>query len=1350
MNILAFCFFPAFVPPSNGGVSRLFNFYKALGQSHQVTLLTSGHQGVEEEVICHGTGFVERRIPKGSEFSSQWAEIEMFSGGGDLSGPSIAACGKYPTLLHQAYLDEYEKADVIIHDSPFTIAYDLFAGMDNKLRVYNSYNCETQLYEQMHEGKKSQPIRDIVRSSELQLLQVVDLLMFCSHDDLTTFGEMVSGAKYEAVYVPNGMIPISPRHTPAKLNSGRFSAIFMGSAHPPNVSAANFIVKQLAPGLPEMDFHIIGSCLPEGKYPANVVRHGIVDDNEKARLLNDADIALNPMKAGSGSNVKVLDYFSYALPVLSTLFGMRGIEAESDRHYLEAPLEYFVTTLHELLNQRDRLIEIGLAARDLGVERYTWDAIARVAAEKLEAMFSDKSTQDSRFVLVLNDYDSFSGTGGGCTRTCGLYKAVSDWSNVVFVCFSANGELSVRRHADGIYVISVPKTSEHLADLTTTNSRFRVSADDIVASRHCTSNPWLISIYKNLRERARRIVAEHCYMVPLPLALGDRFVYSSQNNETELKTRLLEWHPDKETLLKQVWRIERQAVEEAAAIIAVSEDDAESLVRGKQTAGPVLVVRNGAGEPVSGRELEAVINKVRSQIEDPSVLFLGSGHMPNVDAARYILEHIAPKCANVQFNLVGSVCDSLIKSAPKNVRLWGILDDAEKSAVMQSCTFAINPMLSGSGSNVKVADYLGHGLYVVSTEFGQRGYPASIADHVLVTSVENFVGAIQSKLKEPALFAEDARSARRELFYRELEMDSLAKRFVDIIKRIEVPKKRLLFVTYRYTNPLLGGAEINIEKFIRALGNSDQFDIDVITPEISGIHNHMRFSETYTFDQDCSAPIDIPNVRFARFPAEQPHPLLVDKSIRSAWRVQPRFEKAVSRQLSAGYVENGLTWGWGYSEDSTGRISRWAMAECGLFLSETGAVRVSGYAPAPSVITATSQGLLVGGPWMVDGDFCVDFEATAGDVEFSTSVPKSISDPRPIAFLLNQLNIAGKDFELANPTLLQRYLPAQPAQLAFSILDQAAEKTRVADDVRLTDGRGPWSVSMERFIADHVADYDLVVTHNNVFRPAVVAIQEAKKNGVPSILIPHTHLDDDFYHFPDLLQSARDASLVLAVPKAACDFLASKGCNVSYLPAGCDTTEIFSPQDIESFRKVFSSKRPFILVLGRKAGAKGYQKIIGAVEQLNRDGLDLDVVLIGPDDDGLSVVSQHATYLGRQPREVVRGALMSCLALCNMSVSESFGIVLLEAWLAGKPVIVNKYCAAFHDMAVDGVNALLVDDAELPMAIRRLLFDSSLQAKLAKAGILATKEFDWCSVSERFIKKCIEIVKDNKKLDGIF
>ena len=1341
-KILAFCFFPAFVPPENGGQSRLFNFYRSLSRWHQITLLTSTHFGVEEEVIYHGLNFVERRIPKDEYFVQEYAALDQYSGGGDLSGPAIAASSQWPTRLHQAYLEEYKQADVIIHDFPFMIDYDLFRGTDGKPRLYNAHNCEAILYGQLHAGKQCKPITDLVHSVERRMLDATDIVLYCNDGDLSAFREMAPDTDFEALYVPNGMMPTTQIDSLTSLKNQSFHAVFMGSGHPPNANAAEFIARTLAPENPEITFDIIGSCLPEGAYPVNLRRHGVVDDETKASLLRGAHLALNPMAAGSGSNVKVLEYFGYALPVLSTTFGMRGIHAEIDKEYLEASLERFDQVLKQIRHESVLLSSVGEAGRLLAVGKYTWDAIVRPVAERLREFGKVNRGGQKRFVLALNDYDSFAGVGGGGTRTRGLYEAVRNWSEVVFVCFSSDGTLTRRDYCNGIVVVNVPKSPEHALHLDRVNAQFHVSADDIVASFHSTANPWLNAIYGVLRESARCIVSEHCYMAALPLAWGDRFVYSSQNNETELKKRLLEWHPLKDELLDQVVSLERLAVESSAATIAVSLEDAASLVQNKRTAGPVIVVRNGASMPIYGIEVDKEKVELRERIGTRAAVFLGSAHMPNIEAVQFITEFLAPRCPDVQFHVLGSACNAVSK-VPPNVQLWGVVDDVTKSAVMQSCAVALNPMSSGSGSNVKLADYLGNGLFVITTEFGQRGYPESIRDHIMVVPLGQFTEALQAALDEPVRFSEEMKARRFSLFKREMAMVGLASRFVETLQGLEKKRKRVLYVAYRYVLPALGGAEANIEKFVAALGCSGGFDVDVVAPEVSGIHNHMRFSETYSFDRNLGALVDIPNVRFARFPIEVPDQATVDGLLQRAWSVQPLFEQAVDRALRERYEETGLSWGWGYSEGVKHKAMRWGFSECGLYLREAGNVDLEGYALTPIVLTVSSGERVIAGPWSLHGQFTQSFQAGTGDIVLATSVSQQHADPRPLAMQVSRISIDGRDLDLSAPTLLQRYLTQMPAERQFHVLDQAAQGSRMAVDVRLTDSRGPWSVNLERFIVDHVADYDLVVTHNNVFRPAVVAIEEAKKRGVPSILIPHAHLDDDFYHFPDWLESARNASLVLAVPVAACTFLAQKGCNVRYLSAGCDATEEFTPADREAFQKAYSSSKPFVLVLGRKAGAKGYRQIIDAVEQLNREGVDLQVVLIGPDDDGIPVSSPSAVYLGRQPRGVVRGALMSCLALCNMSVSESFGIVLLEAWMAGKPVIANKNCSAFHDMAEDDVNALLVDENGLQGAIRTIAMEPELRQRLAENGGKLVNKFAWGDVCNQFVDICHHMVFSN-------
>ena len=1344
-KILVLSFFPAFTPPSNGGQSRLYNFYKSLSRWHKVTLLTSSHLGVDEERVDHGVNFVERRIPKDHFFSEQWQFLSSFSSGGDLSGPSIAAASKFATLFHMAYLDEYDDADVIIHDSPFTVSYDIFRDVDSKIRVYNAYNSETLLYQTLHPSKKSNYIHDLVRASERSLLESADLVLYCNEGDLLAFRELAPESNFRSHYAPNGMF----LHTMGKCSDStkpdKPNVIFMGSGHPPNIAAANFIIEKLAPQLLDVNFQIIGSCLPKGRYPVNVMQLGVVSDAKKNKLLHEASLALNPMVDGSGSNVKVLDYFSYCLPVLSTLFGMRGINAVPGQDFIEAALDEFIAVLRSSLSNRDGLHSIGEAGQRLAAEHYTWDAIAKNAADKITELCMAKSqAQPRKYVFALNDYDSFTGVGGGGTRTRGIYAAVAQWCPVVFLCFSNMGELTTRWYTNNVLVITVPKSRRHEESMHRVNASFHISCDDIVASQNCLDEPLFVAIYSALRKNSQAIVIEHCYLVPLPLAYGDRFVYSSQNIEVELKSRLLQYHPHGEELVDHVQRVERKAVECAAAIIAVSDDDARGLLKGVRTAGPVIVIRNGADQPPAAEHLAPELTKLGNKISQRSVVFLGSAHMPNVESAKIIVELIAPACPEIEFHLIGSVCSALHMNMPKNVRLWGILDENSKCVVMQSCTIAINPMVSGGGSNIKLADYMGNGLFVVTTEFGQRGYPASILGHVKVAEIGDFPRAIKDALSFSEELSLEAREARHLIFREQLTMKSLGGGVVKILKDLAAPKKKILFVTYRYTSPAMGGAESMIEHLITGLATDGSFSIDIVAPEVSHIDNQWRFNESYRFEAGTDALTNLANVRFARFPVTKQDEVQVAERLQAIWRAQTLFEKVVSQQIEMAYDESGITWGWGYPEPTDESVNRWAMVSCGLHAASKGHVSVKGFAPNTAFITVRDNKGLVLCSATVNGEFTLEFEVESSvDIELETSINqmRGVDDPRPLAFIVSELKVSDVVIDLSAPTIRERTLHAQAADRIFEILNCAAEKSRYPLDINLTDSRGPWSDGLERYIAENVAKYDLVVTHNNIFRPAVVAIAEAKCNSVPVILIPHTHLDDDFYHFPDLLESAKNADLVLAAPKAACEFLRRRGCNTQYLPAGVDTAEVFSSHDVDAFRRIWPLEKPFVLVLGRKAGAKGYRKVISAVESLNRLHGELHVVLIGPDDDGVPVESPAATYLGRQPREVVRGALQACLAVVNMSSSESFGIVLLEAWLAGRPVIANKACAAFHDLATDEESALLVDQTHLADAIIRIRDDAVLTERLIKNGHQIALRYDWLAIERNFLDICTGIMR---------
>lgn len=1334
-RILALSFFPAFVPPSNGGESRLFNFYQSLSKFHHVTLLTSSHLHSNEEKICHGSNFVERRISKDFHFETKWKELSEFSSGGDLSAVCIAASGGLPTLLHKAYLEEYEDADIIIHDSPFTIDYDLFFDVDEKIRIYNSYNCESVLYRELHPDPKSQPIWDLVTDAETKLLTGVDVVLYCNAGDLEEFKKLVPDSEYTPVSAPNGMSPLFnvARDSDSKKIE---SVIFIGSGHPPNTEAALKIANNIAPALPEVKFHVIGNCLPKGKYPKNVIRHGFVDDDVKTRLICDADIAINPMGMGSGSNVKVFDLFSHAVPVLSTDFGMRGIDAKDGRDCIIAPISEFSKTIASWSSRYPELQQIGANGQKFAAEHYSWNTIAENVATDLSNI-TKKSDWAGAFILALNDYDSFKNTGGGGVRTRGIYAAINKWRPVVFVCFSEDQGLSVRHENDKTIVFNVPKTEEHIEQQQAVNSTSHLSCNDIIAHRHCRSNALLVSIYNALKKLCRNIVIEHPYMASLPVSFHDRFVYSSQNNETQIKTDLLKYHPLYETLIQNVRKIEREAVECSSAVIAVSQNDAESFVKGVRTAGPVIVARNGASQPTlpNKNELGTVADTISSE---KTAVFVGSAHTPNIDAVKFIVESLAPSCPSVEFQIVGTVCNAFAVNSASNVRFWGTLSETMKSAVMQSCSVAINTVVSGGGSNIKLADYFANGLYIVTTPFGLRGYVDEVRDHLLLAELDEFKEALEKAFQIACTEKASARSERKQFFSNHLSMTAKAQDIVTLLKNQELPKKKVLFVTYRYSNPALGGAESMLGNLIEALDQTNAYQIDVVAPEISIMINRLRFAEDYDFEESTGARVGLNNVRFARFPIDDE--VNVTEELTNAWHAQPLFEKQVYLQLSDHYHASGLAWGWSDPEpEDESASARWGLTSCGLHVLEETGVHITCYAPEPIVVSVKdAHGRLIR-TQSANAHFDLDFTAPAGAIEITTSTALArTGDIRPLAFRATALLLNEQPVDLNQDTL-----PASAPvddDLRFRVLDEASSNTRGSLDVDLTTIRGPFSPALEYYLESNVHLYDLVVTHNNIFRPAVIAVEKANTAGVPVISIPHAHLDDDYYHFPDVHKSIVDSSLVLAAPRIACEFYEKMGASVAYLPAGVDTSEVFSSEDVTAFNKACSLTQPFILVLGRKARAKGYQRIVEAVEQLSRS-MDIHLVMIGPDDDQFPIDSPNVSYLGPQPRAVIRGALKSCKALVNMSSSESFGIVLLEAWMAGKPVIVNGSCAAFHDLASAHQNALIVDGTlSLHDAIASLLDAPDLCDRLAANGKKTLKDYDWSSVGEQFVNECNTLI----------
>lgn len=1318
-TILGFSFFPAYLPPRSGGVERLFRVYSLLSESFDVKLISSGEVGGDLEIVEHSACFTEYRVPKGSEFLRAYEDLQPFSGDGDLSGPAVGVSCKTLGALHEIYLSHYATADVLIHDSPFLIECDLFRGFDQKIRVYNSYNCEADLYASFHStSDQTSHIEKLVADFEGDLCRNADLITTCSEEDRQRFKQLFDPIAPIEI-VPNGVMPIV-REEAGDTRSGN-RLVFIGSNHKPNVEAAKFIIDELAAAYPRLEFHLVGSCHEPFKR-RNIVAHGVVDAAAKADLLRSARAAINPIVSGGGSSLKVADIVSSGTPLLSTKLGVRGFDLDEKRHYVALSKKQFLSGLERVLADDEKLSRFAVSARRHIVENYAWTVIAAKFSKLLMALPNGRRRQ--RPYLVINDYDSLNSTGGGGTRTAGLCRGLAESRPVIFMSF-AEGAGGRQVSPDGrILSLTAPKTDEHVLAQKTEDKRHWISTADILNYRFAPENPLLTELFRCAASVSQKVICEHVYMVSLPRLFGIDFVHSSHNFELGLKTDLLRQHPYAQDLLTDVREAEAFSCAASFLTVAVSQEDARQLTGTYRFSSPTFVVRNGSDAPADlPEELPAS--------SQPSAIFMGSGHGPNVDAAQWIVESLAPAMPEVQFRLLGSVSDTIAPSASSNVTALGIVSAEVKAVELLSSTVALNPIQQGSGSNIKVADYLQHGLPVLTTTFGSRGYEDIPAGDLRKVGLNNFSAELSQLLKSHRLDGKER--MERAVRYREkLSMVEGGRHLHALIEQNSGERRRALYVTYRYNDPPLGGGEFYVDRLVGALAKEGWF-VDVVSPEVVGINDIFRFGAEFSGDPFQPVTVGTERVRSAKFPADGQRP--DERDLKHFWNAQPYFEEHFVRALPKRPNGPALAWGWGDPQER----NRWCFVHAGFYSPISTVLSIEGRAPARAWLELLSdEGELVH-QIEIDGEFQLHATLPAGFTRLRVNFcsEADLPDPRPLALLIDKVSLDTADQTYEPQHALWKSLNGPLDQ--YAAYSAARRAARDPFELRLSSLRDP-SSSLVDFIAKSIDQYDLLITHNAIFGSTTNALRIADEAGVPSILVPHLHLDDDFYHFTDVLDACRQGSRTLVCPSSTAKFLADEGMsNVSTLTPGIDVSEPFSAVDAEAFRKLLGREDDFVLVLGRKARAKGYSDVISSVNRLSAKRPL--VVMIGPDDDGLPLPEGDVIYLGQQPREILRGALMECLALVNMSRSESFGIVLLEAGLARKPVLANRNCAAFADLVEDGVNGLLAGAEDLHLKLTDLIADKELRARLGAEGHKKALAYDWVEIERRFTACCNEVVR---------
>ena len=319
----------------SGGSKRIIGIANVLRRRYSVFILTLSPAGTKCTVvpvaedccligISMDDGFekaLQERAKVAGEgffsFADYFHLLPVFQSVLGLLGERAGAWG-FASPVAWPVVQQYRKNGPVFYD-----AHDDYAQY-----LQSSFGCT--------EGRLIQRMIQL----EGEALGGVDAAIYCTNRDMDEAAKRFPLHRGKMFLVPNGVDTAACRDVPpvqadllrTQLGLMRKMAVFVGAHHRPNLEALDQIVSDLAPAFPSVVFVIVGIHYSVfragggGEPGENVVFTGPVSEDAKEIIYALSDVALAPMKSGTGSSLKIPEYIAHGKVVVGTPIGFRGFE----------------------------------------------------------------------------------------------------------------------------------------------------------------------------------------------------------------------------------------------------------------------------------------------------------------------------------------------------------------------------------------------------------------------------------------------------------------------------------------------------------------------------------------------------------------------------------------------------------------------------------------------------------------------------------------------------------------------------------------------------------------------------------------------------------------------------------------------------------------------------------------------------------------------------------------------------------------------------------------------------------------------------------------------------------------
>lgn len=350
-------------PNKSGGYLRILNIAKLASSITDVSMFAL-HENIEYYGKIEGITLYQSKKYNGKLDKLGYYFSGLTSNNYSLRAPK-EAFSNYENSLIQIegpyfynLLKKMKITNYILDEHNVYWEFFNFPSYNLKEKIYNSVSCK----------------RD--KKIEIDAIKNATHTLVCSERDKLKILEEVPEAEENISIIPNCVCFSKYDHYKKnhKRDENEVSQIlFMGSLnYGPNIDAVSLICDKIAPTFKNnIKFIVIGKNPPSFDYPENVEVLGYVDDVKKY-LLN-SDICICPLRYGSGTRFKILEYMAMGKPVISTSKGAEGIDYTNGVNIIiEDNIDQYPIIISELLENKKRLSSIGKNAEILVQEKYDW------------------------------------------------------------------------------------------------------------------------------------------------------------------------------------------------------------------------------------------------------------------------------------------------------------------------------------------------------------------------------------------------------------------------------------------------------------------------------------------------------------------------------------------------------------------------------------------------------------------------------------------------------------------------------------------------------------------------------------------------------------------------------------------------------------------------------------------------------------------------------------------------------------------------------------------------------------------------------------------------------------------